>query len=61
MSNLNRLLEARHSFGVARLELLLASEKLTQTGMFGDTIKEIDDTVADLTRSVKLLTKHIEN
>jgi len=61
MKNINALLEARHHLGLARLELMLVSEKLTQTGFFSDTIKEIDDTVNDLTKAVEQVSKHIKD
>ncbi|PHR58776.1 MAG: hypothetical protein COA47_10245 [Robiginitomaculum sp.] len=60
MSNYNTILEVRHHLGVARLELMMSSAKLGRTVMFGNTIKEIDDTVADLTKAIDQLSKHIE-
>lgn len=59
--DINTLLEVRHSFGIARLELMLASEKLAQTGMFRDTRADIDDTVADLTKAVEHINLHLKD
>ena len=59
MDNFNTILEVRHSLGVARLELMLAAEKLRGESSFTNTVREIDSTVNDLTNATNQITDAI--
>ena len=59
MSNFNTLLETRHSLGLARLELMLVSEKLGGEQDFINTTREIDSTVEGLTNAINQISDAI--
>ena len=61
MNKFRQILDARHNFEKSRHALILAGISLDSTGMFKETIKEIDDTVIDFNKVIDQLTKHIED
>ena len=60
MDNFNTILEVNHSLGLARLELMLAAEKLRGERCFINTVREIDSTVEDLTNAVNQMSDAIK-
>ena len=61
MSDLGILVNARECFRRARTELIMAANEFKRTNMFVSTIKEIEDTVYDIDRSMDALTNILNN
>lgn len=55
------VLEARGAFEKARHQLEVAHIELAGTGMFQETLKEIEESIDDLSRSIDIMNRHLNS